>query len=289
MTDAGERGVAGKGVRPPSLKGSDPVSHSEPQIAESRFQNHEGCGRAKAELRHSEIGPSTSLGALSLSKGNRQSAVCREPGPAHLSGRSFPATISKDEVNRLPIGRYTGPVHLIASDDAAARALAALAREKVLGFDTETRAAFRVGESYPPALVQLAAEREVFIFRLAALRSLAGLFGLLANGRVVKAGISLAYDLKKLRELHEFAPAGFVELEKLTDRHGIAANGLRGMAAIVLGLRISKSAKCSNWSHPRLTHEQICYAATDAWACREIYVRLVGSPEPRLPAHPRRP
>jgi ribonuclease D len=200
----------------------------------------------------------------------------RQKGPDPFSP-PFAAALSKDEINRLPIGRYQGPVSLVTSEEQARRALAALSRERVLGFDTETRAAFRVGESYPPALVQLAAEKEVYIFRLAGLRKLGGLPGLLSSPSIVKAGVSLAYDLKKLRELREFQPAGFVELEKLTDRFGIKANGLRGMAAIVLGIRISKGAKCSNWSSPRLSREQINYAATDAWACREIYVRLAGA------------
>jgi hypothetical protein len=72
------RRVMGSG--PLVVKGPDPVPHGEPQIAESRLQNHEGWRLAKAELRDSEICPSTRLGALSLSKGNRQSAGCREPG-----------------------------------------------------------------------------------------------------------------------------------------------------------------------------------------------------------------
>ncbi len=192
------------------------------------------------------------------------------------SGRpTYSATITKEAINLLPIGRYSGPVHLVTSEEESRKAIDALSRERILGFDTETRAAFRVGESYPPALVQLAGEKAVYIFRLAALRKLGGLGALLANPDVAKAGVSLAFDLKKLREMHEFEPAGFVELEKLTDRFGIEPNGLRGMAAIVLGIRISKSVKCSNWSNPRLSREQICYAATDAWACREIYSRLL--------------
>jgi ribonuclease D len=195
----------------------------------------------------------------------------------------FPATIAKEAVNLLPLGRYGGPVHLVDTPEQAGAAVEALSRERALGFDTETRAAFRVGESYPPALVQLAGEKAVYIFRLAGLPGLGGLPGLLANPKVLKAGVSLAYDLKKLRELCEFEPRGFVELEKLTDQFGIKANGLRGMAAIVLGLRISKSVKCSNWSRPRLSHEQVCYAATDAWACREMYVRLAGLKPPRPP------
>jgi len=182
--------------------------------------------------------------------------------------------ISREEINRLPLGRYAGPIRLVGSEAQARAALAELAGERVLGFDTETRAAFRRGESYPPALVQLAAARAVYLFRLAALPRLGGLAAILSDPGIVKAGVSLGYDLKKLKQLCPFREAGFVELEKLTDQAGIQNNGLRGMAGAVLGLRIAKGAKCTDWSRPRLSPEQVVYAATDAWACREIYLRL---------------
>lgn len=208
------------------------------------------------------------------------------PGPARPPAAGFVENITKEELNNLPLGRYDGPVHLVRTTQEAEQAVAELSRERVLGFDTETRAAFRAGESYPPALVQLAGERAVYLFQLRGLQALGGIGPLLANHSIVKAGVSLGYDLKKLRELHEFHPSGFVELEKLTDNFGIAANGLRGMAGIVMGIRISKSAKCSNWSVPRLSREQVCYAATDAWVCREIYVRLAAKGCPRHCAAP---
>ena len=46
------------------------------------------------------------------------------------------------------------------------------------------------------------------------------------------------------------------------------------LAAIFLGFRIPKGARTSNWAAPRLTEAQVAYAATDAWVCREIYLRM---------------
>ncbi len=187
--------------------------------------------------------------------------------------------MGREEINRLPVGRYRGPVVLVASPGKARSALRALRRERVLGFDTETRAAFRKGESYPPALVQLAAADAVYLFRLSHLKGLAGLAPILSDAGTVKAGVALERDLAELREVKRFRPAGFAELGKLSDARGIAANGLRGLAACVLGLRITKGAQRSNWARARLSDKQVQYAANDAWACREIYLRLTDTRE----------
>ena len=39
-------------------------------------------------------------------------------------------------------------------------------------------------------------------------------------------------------------------------------------------MRIPKGAKTTNWSARQLSPQQIQYAATDAWACRELYLRF---------------
>ena len=74
--------------------------------------------------------------------------------------------ISREEVNALPIRRYEGEVVLIESPAQLGAAMADLGEERVAGFDTETRPAFRAGVSYPPALAQLATARAVYLFPL---------------------------------------------------------------------------------------------------------------------------
>ena len=41
-----------------------------------------------------------------------------------------------------------------------------------------------------------------------------------------------------------------------------------------MGIRITKGIKTSNWAAPQLSAPQITYAATDAWVCRELYLRF---------------
>jgi ribonuclease D len=69
-----------------------------------------------------------------------------------------------------------------------------------------------------------------------------------------------------------FEERSVVDLGALARRHGFKQSGVRGLAALVLGFRIPKGTKTSNWSAPRLSPQQIAYAATDAWACRELYL-----------------
>jgi ribonuclease D len=182
--------------------------------------------------------------------------------------------LQKDEINQYPIRRYEGKVHLIRSVTELDKAVRTLEKESLLGFDTETRPAYQKGESYPPALLQLAGSSEVFLFQLKFTGLPRPLLSILANPDIIKAGVSLNYDIKELRGQAQFEPAGFVDIGNLAKRIGIQNHGLRGLAAVLLGFRISKSAKTTNWDRDDLMPAQIQYAATDAWVGRELYLEM---------------
>lgn len=192
--------------------------------------------------------------------------------------------LGKDEINACPLVRWTGPVQVIRTRKALTEAARRLASETLLGFDTETRPSFRKGESHRPALLQLAGENEVFIFQLRHLGLPAPLCDLLAAPDIVKAGVAPARDLRELQTLARFEPAGFTDLGRMAKRAGFQNHGLRGLAAALLGCRIAKGARTSNWAQDPLTPIQIQYAATDAWVGRELYRRLQeGPPTPITP------
>ncbi|HSQ35795.1 MAG TPA: 3'-5' exonuclease, partial [Candidatus Binatia bacterium] len=136
------------------------------------------------------------------------------------------------------------------------------------------RPTFKTGDHFPPALVQLAGRRKVFLVQLKKITTLDSLAGIFADGRVIKAGVAVAGDIEKLHEVMKFIPAGFIDLGKMAAKKGIKANGVRTLAAQLLGLRISKGAQCSNWERFALSPAQVLYAATDAWVCREIFLAL---------------
>lgn len=186
----------------------------------------------------------------------------------------FLRNISKEEVSSLPIRRYEGEIVLVEDERALGLAAEDIHAQQVVGFDTETRPAFRVGESHLPALAQVATARAVYLFPLQRLNCAAVLAPLLAAQHIVKAGISLADDLKKLKQLVAFEEAAVLDLGHVARRHGLKQTGLRNLTGLLLGTRIPKGAKTTNWAARQLSPQQITYAATDAWACRALYLRF---------------
>jgi ribonuclease D len=187
----------------------------------------------------------------------------------------FDIALSREDINALPIQKYEGPIVVVEDENAAVQAADALLREQVVGFDTETRPSFRKGESYPPALIQMAGSTCVYLFPLATGHFSGPLRTVLEAATPIKVGVALAHDVKKLVELDAFEPAGFVSVEPLTRALRIKNQGLRGLSAALLGFRVSKRAQCSNWSRLPLTQAQIDYAATDAWISRVVYLEMV--------------
>jgi len=188
--------------------------------------------------------------------------------------------ISKEAINELPLARWQGPVQMVTSPAEAAQAVAELNAGTVLGFDTETRPAFKKGQKFKPSLLQLATEETVFLFQLQATGLPESILGILENEAIIKAGVAPDFDLQSLQTIAPFFPAGFVDLARMARHRGIHNQGLRGLAALICGIRISKSAQTTNWAKPDLTQKQIQYAATDAWMSREIYLHLKEFPTP---------
>ena len=182
--------------------------------------------------------------------------------------------ISREEIADLPIRRYEGEVLLVSTPEERARAMADIRQERVAGFDTETRPAFVRGQSYLPCLAQVATARAVYLFRLERNDFSAELAEFLASPQVIKVGISIADDLRQLKLVFPFEATRVVDPGNVARRHGLDQTGLRNLAAIFLGFRIPKGNRTSNWAAPRLNPAQITYAATDAWACRELYLHF---------------
>ncbi len=153
---------------------------------------------------------------------------------------TFKSKITKEELGSLEIKGYEGKITIVNEDLKVADAVAHLEQYKVLGFDTETRPAFKKGKRYETALLQLASADEVFLFQLQKLSKFEGLQRLLNDKKIVKVGAAISDDVK---ELNHYFPANrdsYVELQQLVKEFGIEDISLKKMAAIVLGFRISK-------------------------------------------------
>lgn len=190
------------------------------------------------------------------------------------SSNERPGAISREDLAELPIRRYEGQVHVVATPEALSRAMDDLRQERVVGFDTETRPAFRKGESHLPCLVQLATASAAYLFRLQQVDCADALAEILSAPDIVKAGVAPAHDLRQLKLLFPFEAASVLDLGAVAKRHGMDQTGLRNLAGLFLGFRIPKGTRTSNWASPRLSPAQVNYAATDAWACRELYLRF---------------
>jgi ribonuclease D len=182
--------------------------------------------------------------------------------------------ISREEMSELPIRRYEGSLHLVEGHPDLQHAMQDLLQEGVVGFDTETRPAFRPGESYLPSLVQFATGSAVYLLRAQQQDLFSAMQQILSSEKIVKVGVSVTDDVRNLKKLFEFDERSVVDLGKIAARHGLKQTGVRNLAGIFLGARIPKGAKTTNWAARRLTPQQITYAATDAWVCRELYLRF---------------
>lgn len=183
----------------------------------------------------------------------------------------LPRTIPKSAINALPLARFTGAIHLITTLTALELMVQTIREKGVLGFDTESRPSFRKGENYPPAVVQFACENNAYIVQLEHVGGLKGVLPLLEDPALLKVGVALRDDVKRLQALCPFTPAGFTDVSEMTQALGIENTGLRSLAALFLQVRISKSAQVTNWARNSLTTKQIYYAATDAWISHQLY------------------
>lgn len=181
--------------------------------------------------------------------------------------------ITKEAINSLPMIAWEGPVTLLNTKEAMEEAIEKLIKESHVGFDTETRPSFRRGEYHLPALVQIATADCVYLFRICMIKTLKPLLPLLETPETIKTGVAINDDVKELQKMDDFKPAGFVEITDLTKKLGYENRGLRALAGLLMGGRISKAAQVSNWARSKLDEKQLRYAATDAWISREIYRR----------------
>lgn len=186
----------------------------------------------------------------------------------------FKSNISKEEINQLGLYEYDGHIHLIEDPAHLEGVFAQINQHAFVGFDTETKPTFVSGDRNKVALIQIAIPDKVFLFRINKTGLTDEMIAFLENDQIKKIGVAIHNDARELQQLANFKPKGFLELPDVTEKIGIQARGLRGLAALILNQRISKGSKITNWEAPMLTEKQCLYAATDAWVCLQMYQKL---------------
>ena len=191
----------------------------------------------------------------------------------------FQSTISPEEIGKLELAAFKGDIMVIDDlDESFGEAVRYLKQQKVIGFDTESRPTFSPGQhSNGTALLQLSSHSRAFLFRLKKIGLPRRLAAILANPNIKKIGAATHDDIRGLQKIAGFQPQGFVDLQSIAADHGILERSVKKMTAIILGVKISKTQQLSNWEAETLSPSQQSYAATDAWVCREMYLRLLES------------
>lgn len=194
-------------------------------------------------------------------------------------------SITPEELEKLEFASFPGKIQVIDSVGAEFnRAIAYLRSQKIIGFDTETRPCFGPNQPrYGVSLLQLSGPGKAYLFRLKSMGMHRRLCNLLSDKRIIKVGAAIHDDIRGLQKLHEFKADGFVDLQKIVADYGIRDKSVKKMTAIILGFRISKTQQLSNWEAEELSESQCKYAATDAWVCREMYIKLMNSEKNPLP------
>lgn len=191
----------------------------------------------------------------------------------------FRERITKEETTQLSSIEFKGEIRVIDKIEDIAPACEYLSKQRVIGFDTETRPSFRAGNINKTALLQLSTDSVCYLFRLNKIPLERAIMQLLESKDIMKIGADVSGDLRALRQLRHFKDNGFIDLQSIISGWGVEEKSLRKMSAIVLGKKISKAQRLSNWEASALTERQQIYAATDAWVCNKIYKTLLKTPK----------
>jgi ribonuclease D len=204
-------------------------------------------------------------------KKNPGSLMTRNKFTVMMNNPRYFSNVEDEYIKSLPSMTFPGTITVVdqpASYDAIHRFFK---DEFILGFDTETRPSFKKGRTHNVALLQLSTREHAVLIRTNLVPIPRFVVDILENENIIKVGVAIKDDINSLNRLVSFKPGGFVDLQQFVKKFGIEDNGLKKLVANIMGFRISKKSQTSNWEQDVLSREQLEYAATDAWVCRQMY------------------
>jgi ribonuclease D len=186
----------------------------------------------------------------------------------------YKENITVEELAEHELSWFKGEIVLVDNLKTFYEVFPRLLGADLLGFDTETRPTFKKGKKNAVSLIQLSTEDLACLFRINRIGIPDELLDLLSDPSVTKAGVAVHDDIRFLKGVRKFEPGGFIDLQNFVRDFGIQSSGLKKLAAIILGFRISKRQQVTDWEADQLTEAQQIYAATDAWVCHQIFKKL---------------
>lgn len=189
--------------------------------------------------------------------------------------RKCKTSISKEDINALPLEIYPGSIVVVDSLPSLQSAMNFLNQQCIVGIDTETRPVFTKGKKNKVALMQVSNEDVCFLIRLNHVGITKEISDFFNNDKIIKIGLSLKDDFMMLRaRCNTLEPRGFIDLQDFVRSYGIEDSSLQKIYALLFDKKISKSQRLSNWEAVQLTTAQQNYASLDAYACLKIYNEL---------------
>jgi ribonuclease D len=186
----------------------------------------------------------------------------------------YQENITVEEIAGCELSWFRGEIVVVDNLHTFREIFPKLLGSDLLGFDTETKPSFTKGRNNSVSLIQLSTGNLACLFRINKIGFPQELIKLLSDPSVIKAGVAVHDDIRFLKGVKKFSPGGFIDLQHFVRDYGIQSSGLKKLAAIVLGFRISKRQQVTDWEAEQLTEAQQIYAATDAWVCHQIYKKL---------------
>lgn len=177
----------------------------------------------------------------------------------------------KHAIVALPRVIFEGEIKVIDHPEDVEAAIDFLLSQDILGIDTETRPSFKRGVSYEVCLLQVSTEDVCFLFRLNYVGMHPAIIRFLTDKKVPKIGLSWHDDLNQLHKRADFEPGNFIEIQDMAKDLGLIDMSLQKIYANLFHQKISKAQRLSNWEVTELKDSQKIYAATDAWACIQLY------------------
>lgn len=165
-----------------------------------------------------------------------------------------------------------------------------------VGFDTEWKPEFRMGENNRIALIQICFRKAFWschdsnyvclLMHVSLSGMTAKLKNFLEDPNVTKAGVVLDQDIHKLSRHYGVDLKSYSDVDthvqfRIYNCQG-PSFGMIKLVDMVLGMDMkkAKSLSMSNWEAIQLSPGQHKYAATDAFACLRLYEALAWQPPP---------
>ncbi|WP_111893825.1 3'-5' exonuclease [Acinetobacter sp. MB5] len=189
-----------------------------------------------------------------------------------------PTLLTKEHIKTLPAFQNLDAKHIliIQTIEQCLAIKTELYSAAILGFDTESKPTFKVGEkSTGPHLVQLATSEKAYLFQVSP-DILGFLKPILENEHQLKVGFGLKNDSSSFRS-KGIELESHIDLSKSFSSFGYNSQvGIQTAIALLFQRYLTKSKKVStsNWSVKQLSLQQILYAAADAYAAFLVFKYL---------------